>query len=199
VTQTFNVPAYWDRRYRDGRTSGAGSEGDEGSYKAKYVSEFIAEHDIVSVLDWGCGDGQVLRKMNLPEIGAPNYVVYTGVDVSSTIIKQMRREFPFREFYEPDYVVARGFTAELALSMDVLFHFPDDADFNEYVANLFGSATRYVIIYSTNYALGRTSRHVMRREFTPYVARHYPEWNIINIETPLGPEMASFFVYEKEA
>lgn len=196
-TKLFDVPKYWDRRYRDGRSSGAGSEGDEGTYKARYVADFVAEHGVSSILDWGCGDGQVLRKMNLPELGSPNYVTYTGVDVSPAILKRMRQEFYSREFYEPDYVVTQGFKAELALSLDVLFHFPDDSDYHEYLANLFGSSWRFVIIYSTNYAIGRTSRHVMRREFTPDVAEHYPEWDLVKIESPLKPELASFFVYER--
>lgn len=193
----YTPAGYWERRYRDGRTSGAGSEGDEGAYKAEYVSKFVAEHDVISVLDWGCGDGQVFRKMKLPEIGEHNYVTYTGIDVSETILKRMRREFPFREFYTPEYAAGRGFTADLALSMDVLFHLPDDADYFEYLDRLFGSSTRFVMIYSTNYAGGRTARHVFRREFTPDIAERFPDWELRTVETPLREGLASFFVYEK--
>lgn len=193
----YTPAGYWDRRYREGRTSGAGSEGDEGAYKAQYVSDFIREHDIMSVLDWGCGDGQVFRLMNLPTLGDSNYVVYTGVDVSSTILDRMRREFPFREFASPQQAVASGYTAELTLSMDVLFHLPDDGDYFEYLGQLFNSATRYVVIYSTNEPIGRTARHVFRRQFTPDIAERFPEWKLIREEPPLREGLASFFVYER--
>ena len=49
----YTPGGYWDRRYREGRTSGAGSEGEEGSYKARYVNDFIRAHQITSVIAWG--------------------------------------------------------------------------------------------------------------------------------------------------
>lgn len=193
----YTPAGYWDRRYREGRTSGAGSEGDEGAYKAAYVSKFVTDNDVMSILDWGCGDGQVLRKMDLPGLGDPEYVVYTGVDVSPTIVARMRREFPFLEFHAPEDAVNWGFSAELTLSMDVLFHLPDDIDYFGYLDQLFGSSTRFVVIYATNYAGGRTARHVFRREFTPDIAERFPDWKLTTVETSLREGLASFFVYEK--
>jgi 2-polyprenyl-3-methyl-5-hydroxy-6-metoxy-1,4-benzoquinol methylase len=197
VKTEFNVKSYWDRRYRDGRTSGAGSEGEEGTYKAKYVSEFISEHDVVSIIDWGVGDGQVLDQIQLPK-----HFVYYGVDVSETIINRARERFTssydFMTVDEFKRIIPSPRFA-MALSMDVLFHFPDDDDYCRYLANLFNSAMRYVVIYSTNYDGGRTSRHVMRREFTRDVKVLHPDWNLVTIERPMKPDLASFFVYEKAA
>lgn len=192
----YTPAGYWDRRYREGRTSGAGSEGDEGAYKAAYLSDFIAEHDVTSVVDWGCGDGQVLDLVDLHD------AQYIGVDVSRTIIDRMRNRFadagPRYLFHTADAfksVTWRPF--DLALSFDVLFHFPDEADYFAYLDNLFGSAEKYVMIYATNYAGGRTARHVFRREFTPDVAERFPDWELTTVETPLREGLASFFVYEK--
>jgi trans-aconitate methyltransferase len=197
VTHTFDVAAYWDRRYRDGRSSGAGSEGDEGRYKADYITRFCEENNITSVIDWGVGDGQVLELIQFPK-----HIAYLGVDVSPTIVKRARERFisPYRfmtvDEYHHTFPIERYNTA---LSLDVLFHFPDDNDYCRYLKNLFDSATRYVIIYSTNYDGGRTSRHVMRREFTRDVTVLHPEWKLIKIESPLRDGLASFFVYEKVA
>lgn len=193
----YTPQGYWDRRYREGRTSGAGSEGDEGAYKAAYVSDFIAKRDIVSVLDWGCGDGQVLRLMDLPALGDPNYVTYTGIDVSPTILDRMRKLFREREFGGPADAIEGDWTADLGLSMDVLFHLPDDDDYREYINRLFGHAMRFVVIYSTNYDGGRTARHVYRREFTRDIAEMLGNWELRIVETPLREGLASFFVYEK--
>lgn len=186
----YTPVGYWDRRYREGRSSGAGSEGNEGQYKADYVSDFIHNRKIKSVIDWGCGDGQVLKLMRLED------AAYMGVDVSRTVIDRMRKAFPELSFTGP--VAAHWKDAyELALSMDVLFHLPDEEDYSDYLIRLFGSATRYVIIYSTNYAGGRTARHVFRREFTPDIAERFPDWELTTVATPLREGLASFFVYEK--
>jgi methyltransferase family protein len=188
----YTPAGYWDRRYRDGRTSGAGSEGEEGAYKAQYVSDFIHEHSIASMIDWGCGDGQVLKLMDLHEAD------YLGIDVSPTVVQRMRIEFPELEFVSMPPEIG-AIPNELSISMDVLFHLPDDRDYFEYLNNLFGSAERFVIIYATNHATGRTARHVFRREFTPDVAERFPNWELKTIETPLHEGLASFFVYEKVA
>lgn len=187
----YTPAGYWERRYRDGRTSGAGSEGDEGAYKAAYVERFIIDNDVDSVIDWGCGDGQVLALIEL------NGARYTGIDVSDTIVKRMRERFPDRRFLSPTDAHHR-WSHELGLSMDVLFHLPDDADYFRYLDQLFGSSTRFVVIYSTNYAGGRTARHVFRREFTPDIAERFPDWELTTVETPLREGLASFFVYEKK-
>lgn len=186
----YTPASYWDRRYREGRTSGAGSEGNEGQYKADYVSDFIRNHGITSVIDWGCGDGQVLQLMRLED------ALYRGVDCSPTIVDRMQRKFPEHSFSTDD---VHQPTAELALSMDVLFHLPADHHYSAYLHDLFESARRFVIIYSTDYAGGRTARHVYRREFTPDVAERFPEWKLQIEEPPLREGLASFFVYEKVA
>lgn len=198
MKQVEYTPAgYWERRYRDGRTSGAGSEGDEGAYKAAYVSDFIADHGVKTVVDWGCGDGQVLAQIKLP--GQTQYI---GIDISPVMVARLRSD---ETFPGPRYLfhTVESFSTgtrtqfELALSMDVLFHFPDDVDYFSYLLHLFGSASKYVMIYSTNYAGGRTARHVFRREFTPDIAERFPDWELTTAETPLREGLASFFVYEK--
>lgn len=208
----FSVPAYWDRRYRDGRSSGAGSEGEEGRYKAEYISKFCAENDVKSVIDWGVGDGQVLELIRFPRD-----TTYIGLDVSPTIIKRVREKFtsPYEfttvdayvqtidelkkrvQATTPHKIEGHAMQYQLALSLDVLFHFPDDDDYARYLSNLFSSSYQYVVIYATNYAGGRTSRHVMRREFTRDVSLLHPEWELTIIESPLRDGLASFFVYEK--
>lgn len=193
----YTPAGYWERRYRDGRTSGAGSEGDEGAYKAAYVSDFIAEHAVKTIVDWGCGDGQVLTQIELPADAQ-----YIGVDISPLMVARMRSDQAFPGprylFHTIDsFSTGTRTRLELALSMDVLFHFPDDQDYGEYLMRLFQSAEKYVIIYSTDYAGGRTARHVFRREFTPDIAEQFPDWELTIAETPLREGLASFFVYEK--
>lgn len=187
----YTPAGYWERRYRDGRTSGAGSEGVEGQYKADYISDFIHNRGVNTVVDWGCGDGQVLNLIRLE--GAQ----YTGVDVSQTIVDRMRGKFPQYRFIGPSDDHNYEDAYRMSMSMDVLFHLPDDRDYFEYLDHLFNSATRHVVIYSTDEADGRTARHVFRRKFTADIAERFVDWELKTAEPPLHEGLASFFVYGK--
>lgn len=187
----YTPAGYWDRRYRDGRSSGAGSEGAEGAYKAAYVSDFIVRNNVATVVDWGCGDGQVLKRMKLPKTS------YTGVDVSQTIVDRMREKFPQYRFVGPSDDHNWEDAYRMSMSMDVLFHLPDDRDYFEYLDYLFNSATRHVVIYATNTQDGRTARHVFRRKFTDDIAERFLDWELKTAEPPIRDGLASFFVYGK--
>jgi len=189
---TYTPAGYWDRRYRDGRSSGAGSEGAEGAYKAAYISKFIADHQVQTVVDWGCGDGQVLELIKFPKGTS-----YTGVDVSQTIVERMTAKFPQHRFIGPSAAHNYEDAYRMSISMDVLFHLPDDRDYFDYLDHLFNSATRHVVIYATNTPDGRTARHVFRREFTPDIAERFLDWELKIEEPPLHEGLASFFVYGK--
>lgn len=180
----FNPASYWDRRYREGRDSGEGSRGIVGLSKAERVNREVVARDITSLADWGCGDGQVLRHLT-------PHVNYIGIDVSPTIINRLSLEFPDREFILADE--ADDIEVELSLSMDVLFHFPDDNDYHTYLDKVFTSATRLVLIYSTNHDGGLTARHVRRRQFTTDVRERYPEWGLT--EWPVSQTVAGFYAY----
>lgn len=162
----FDPRTYWDQRYASGRDSGEGSRGETGQAKAEFVNKVIGRRRVASLIDWGCGDGQVLAHLR-------EDVDYLGVDVSQVVLNKVRDRFPRRRFVHA--AMAGAQTADLALSMDVLFHFPDDADYHAYLDQLFGSAKRLVLIYSTDDdARGQTAPHVRRRKFTADVSELFP-------------------------
>src|SRR5688572_13218080 len=70
---------YWNKRYEGGGTSGAGSYGRLASFKADFLNNFVQEHDVGSVIEFGCGDGA--------QLGLAAYPKYIGLDVSPTAIK----------------------------------------------------------------------------------------------------------------
>ncbi len=186
----YTPSGYWERRYRDGRSSGAGSEGQTAIDKAEYVNHFIQSLDVESVIDWGVGDGTVLD-------GITRGVRYLGLDVSETIVDRLRRRYASAPLWDFEQVTehydAPYDLHELSLSMDVLFHLVDDRHYWAYLNNLFGHASRYVIIYSTNYGPERTARHVLRRRFTPDIASSFPDWELL--VSPKDPMVAGFYVY----
>lgn len=187
---SFSNEAYWDGRYRNGRSSGVGSEGAVAIAKADYVAALIEQCGVRSVIDWGCGDGVVLGHITAE-------MDYTGIDVSRTILEKVAASHPqhkFLHFSEYD-----GEMRDLGLSLDVLFHFPNDRAYQHYLMLLFGSSKRLVCIYATDDDRGLTAAHVRRRNFTRDVELLFPQWQLVYTSRKDGDPLdeAAFYVYEK--
>lgn len=101
----------------------------------------------------------------------------------------------------------QGERADLALSLDVIFHLVEDSVFESYMRRLFGSADRFVIIYSsdTDEQLQQSTPHIRHREFTKWVRENVPGWRLVDRianKYPLGANadegsFSTFWVYEK--
>jgi SAM-dependent methyltransferase len=188
---------HWERNYARGWTSGDGSYGAFGEAKADFLNTFVGEHAVQSVVELGCGDGNQLSMANYPR--------YLGLDVSPTAIELCTRRFagdPAKSFLLYDGVHftdnARFITADLALSLDVVYHLIEEPVFEIYMTHLFRASQRFVIIYSTNGILKDTAPHVRHRVFSTWVDRNCPEWRLASV-TPgpgTGPSRADYFVYE---
>lgn len=164
---------YWIQRYATGGNSGAGSYHRLAAFKAEVLNSFVASNEIGSVIEFGCGDGNQLQFAQYPH--------YTGFDISPTCIAKCRQLFagdPTKSFLElSEY---NGQTAELCLSLDVIYHLIEDDVFDDYMRRLFRSATRFVVIYSSNATetIAPPAPHVKHRKFSDWVDRNAPEWQL---------------------
>jgi len=183
---------YWEQRYADGGNSGEGSYGKFALLKAEIVNEFIASHNVDSIIEFGCGDGNQLTLAKYP--------CYTGFDVSETAICMCRQRFNSDStktfLLMQEY---RGEAAELALSLDVIYHLVEDRVFEDYMTTLFGAAERYVIIYSSDTDRNHwwASAHVKHRKFTSWISRVRSDWRLIDHRPSISGSMAAFYIYEK--
>jgi len=171
----FSSNKYWESRYRSGGNSGAGSYRHLAEFKAEVLNNFVAQNEVSNIVEFGCGDGN--------QLSLANYPTYLGVDVSDTAVEMCRRTFsedstkhfiPLTEYH--------GAQADLALSLDVLFHLVEDDVFDAYMRRLFAAARRFVIVYSSNTDNPHTSvgaSHVRHRHFTRWVERNEPEWRLV--------------------
>jgi hypothetical protein len=163
---------YWEGRYEMGGNSGAGSYGRLAEFKANFLNTFVEQHQIQSVIEYGCGDGAQLI--------LARYASYTGIDVSSKAVEMCRTRFAddtskrFLEWNE----LAPDSAADLSLSLDVIYHLVEDSTFEAYMRRLFASARRFVIVYSSNKEEDSVVKWVRHREFTRWVERHQPEWRL---------------------
>lgn len=177
---------YWEDRYRLGGESGDGSRGVNAEYKASVINRFITQHDIRSMIEFGCGDGIQLEMFNVP--------TYIGVDVSRTVIQQCRTRFSEdagkRFILSKDYA---GERADLSLSLDVIFHLVEDPVYNIYLDRLFAAAERYVLIYSTSADLQNTGvPHVRHRDVAADVRRLFPQFERMAAEEESLPPPVRF-------
>lgn len=145
---------YWDRRYRTGGRSGerrVSSRVLEARYRnrARLIHDFAPN---VSILDIGCGDGRQARWLG--------YSDYLGVDPSPEAVKLARAFNPGKRFEVLDDPEPR----DLHLSLSVIFHLIDEADYREHLRLLF-SARRYVAVDATDHdEIGAV--HVRHRRWT---------------------------------
>ncbi len=189
--------AFWERRYASGDSSGTGSYGERACGKADFLNAFVGRHAIASVIEFGCGDGNQLSLANYPE--------YVGLDVSKTAIQLCIRRFiddqtkSFFLYSESCFADnASLLSADLALSLDVVYHLTEDVVFDKHMKHLFGSARHYVIIYATNKPLRDDAPHVRHRNFSSWIDINKPEWRLTSVSkgSDSRPETPDFFVYE---
>jgi hypothetical protein len=187
-----NSAHYWDRRYRKGGNSGAGSYNRLARFKADFLNGFVEQYQISSVVEYGSGDGAQLKLARYPS--------YLGIDISATAVGMCREMFAgdtSKRFEQPD-AVTKGTMADLSLSLDVIYHLAEDSVFNAYMQQLFESARRFVIVYSSNTDQILPWKHVRHREFTSWVAQSKPGWRLQSTiknaypYDPADPEQTSF-------
>ncbi|MFZ0884179.1 MAG: class I SAM-dependent methyltransferase [Candidatus Acidiferrales bacterium] len=196
----FNSSSYWDSRYAKGGNSGNGSYGELAKFKAGVINDFVADNQITSVIEFGCGDGNQLSLAKYPR--------YVGIDVSPTALRRCQEHFhrdTTKTFLPYDEPAAYAERAELTLSLDVIYHLVEDEIYEKYMGHVFEAATRFVIVYSDNEEAPRDMIHVRHRKFSNWIEQHQPAWRLIRHipnKFPWDPEtqrgsFADFWIYEK--
>ena len=196
---------YWEQRYASGGNSGQGSYGRLAEFKAEVINNLVRESGVESVIEFGCGDGNQLELANYP--------VYVGLDVSEKAVAMCKKKFhddASKRFflYNPLCFddTAKEHKADLAISLDVIYHLVEDKVYDTYLKHLFGSAGKYVIVYASDKdEPGRFyERHVRHRNFTKDIAERFPNWALsqkIKNKYFAGEgfgetSLADFFIYE---
>ncbi|CAN5318973.1 hypothetical protein BH23BAC3_BH23BAC3_18000 [soil metagenome] len=195
-----NSKSYWKERYKTGGNSGKGSYNELAEFKAHILNQFVLKYKINTVMEFGCGDGNQLMHCNYP--------VYLGFDISPDAIARCQELFAGDD--SKTYKLMKeynGETADLTLSLDVIFHLTEDQIFTEYMHRLFDASQKYVIIYSSNTDANSITdgAHVKHRKFSKWVKRSKPEWKLlkhIHNRYPIEEDSrngspSDFFIYHR--
>jgi hypothetical protein len=156
----FDINAYWNSRYLNGGNSGKGSYNEEAQHKADLINQFIKDFSIKTVQEYGVGDGNNLKLYQ-------EFDTYCGYDISSIAISRCKEIFTDERYSFTNDKNGIDADAELALSLDVIFHQVNDDDYYDYLHMLFNDKHKYVMIYATNHERNdRVAPHVKHRYFT---------------------------------
>ncbi|WP_207797667.1 class I SAM-dependent methyltransferase [Leptospira haakeii] len=189
--------SYWESRYQEGGSSGAGSYNFLAEFKAEIINAFVQENKVQTIIEFGCGDGNQLKLAQYPK--------YIGFDISPSAISICRELF--KNDKNKNFKVLSDYSnekAELVLSLDVIYHLVEDEVFEQYIRNIFNASDKYVIIYSSDVDLPREF-HVRHRKFSKWIEEHIPEWNLEKHIPNRYPyhgnhwkgSLADFFIYRK--
>lgn len=193
---------YWINRYEIGGHSGDGSYNELADFKASILNAFVLNKGISSVIEFGCGDGN--------QLSLAHYKKYIGFDVSPNAISRCQNLFhndktkSFKLMKEYS-----GETAELTLSLDVIYHLVEDAVFFDYMNKLFDASERFVAIYSSDKdeKIDPVAAHVRHRNFSKWIKNNKTDWKFLehipnkypfNGDTKSG-SFADFYFYEKRS
>ena len=199
--RNLNSVTFWEGIYASGQNSGSGSYGQLGQFKAEVLNDLVVRYDVRSAAELGCGDGEILSKVAYPE--------YVGLDTSATAVNSCKIRFAGDS--SKRFVVYRpgsdpGIVADLALSIDVIYHLLEDSSFEDYMSTLFRMSTRLVVIYSSNVDdVGADCWEVRHRQFTTWVEANASGWHLLeripqrypyNPRSASGTSWSDFFVFE---
>jgi hypothetical protein len=189
---------YWEKRYQDGGNSGAGSYGDIARFKAEYLNRFVLEHEVSSVVEFGCGDGAQLSRAEYPR--------YVGLDVARSAVEHCSGRFAGDTsksfiFYDPAFFHNNGaIKGDLAVSLDVVLHLVEDTVLETYLSHLFGAAERFVIFFTENTDRRDGAKHVRFRTLASWAHLIPAGWEMVGrFENPLKEldnTLADFVLFE---
>jgi SAM-dependent methyltransferase len=111
----------WGRNAAGEGFSGAGSSEKATALYREFLTQFMKEHGVTSVVDAGCGDWTFSQLVDWTGID------YKGYDIVGSVIEQDKQKFakPNIQFFQADIIEADLPPADLLISKHVLQHLPN--------------------------------------------------------------------------
>ena len=171
-------------------------------FKAEIINGFMEENAAQSVIEFGCGDGNQLSLMAYPR--------YLGLDVAPGAIELCSHRF--RDDFTKSFILldpkhfkpGLGLSADLTLSLDVIFHLVELETYETHLRQLFATSNKWVIIYGYDSDVFFPEPYSYPRRFTKWIDINIPNWKLLKViknKFPLGSSGESswsdFYVYEK--
>ena len=195
---------FWIQVYKTGGNSGPGSYGELANFKAKVLNSFVQKHKIASVIEFGCGDGN--------QLSLAQYKSYIGLDIAPGAISLCMDRFSTDDsksfiLFQPEYFKLGGsITADLSISLDVIYHLVELEKYELHLRQLIESSKKWVIIYGNNSDSFFPEPYSKPREFTSWIEKNLQDWSLATIvqnEYPINSgatsSWADFYIFRKRS
>ena len=187
MKQTSSYKEYWEERYLHGINSGGGSYGELAEFKAEIINSFIETHNIKSVIEFGCGDGNNLALYKIQS--------YVGYDISQKAIDICKQKFWYDAgktfgMYSTNAFIA-NYQFDLVLCVDVLYHVIEDTDYLILLKDIFRSTNKFVILYTSNHYEPYIKGHIKHRNILKDLAVYQKFFKVIKVIQNRFPEKSS--------
>ena len=155
----------WEDLYAKGGYDGVGSGPGsllKNNYKLiNWLTEFIKNKNINTILDLGCGDMQWM-----PEVITNTSITYTGVDSVSNLISNHKTKYPNSEFVCRDIISynLENQKYDLIFVKDVLQHLNNNR-MKEFIDNIVESNTIHSIIIVPHNVNSDTERYLIKNKY----------------------------------
>jgi hypothetical protein len=133
-------------------------------------------------------DGNQARQFHFPS--------YTGLDVSITPIEkcsEVCKNDPAKRFLISDKNTTK-LQAELAISLDVIYHLIEEEVYEINMNQLFRSAAKYVIIYAWDVESDK-EYHVKHRKFSEWIKENVAEFKLV--DKIKSSTFSDFYLYQR--
>lgn len=173
--EKFDYKRYWEKRYKAGGSSGAGSYGAHAEWKASVINRLVNQRGLASAVEVGCGDGAQLEKYSFGR--------YTGVDISATAVKLCEERFAGDES-KRFMVVTPGEhidleRADLVICVEVLMHVIDEDDFRWTLEEVFRLSKGFVVLLNPLGAIrDKKSPHEKNRNLLMHLIPFFPDFTV---------------------
>ncbi len=144
ITHSFSE-IYRENRWAAG--SGTGSKPENAVEYIAFISRFLRQNGVQSVVDFGCGDWQFSRFIDWSGIH------YTGIDLVQTVIGRNTKEFSAQNItFKCTSDIAKIPNADLLISKDVFQHLPNEAVLH--YLSIFKQKFKWLLITNDDYPEG---------------------------------------------
>ena len=124
---------YWEQRYAAGKTSGLQSHRE---WEHSIIDPYLTK--LSTVLDVGCGDLAFWQDYKLP-------FLYTGIDISPTIITKNRKQHPDMTFICGDINTLELQKYDIVLCLNVIYHLMQD-DIQPLIQKIYDAGTYHIFL-----------------------------------------------------
>lgn len=142
----FDNRMFWNFRYSQfpDLGSGLGSRGENLIYKRQILNTVLGQYEFDSLLDIGCGDQMVTEHIRDD--------CYTGVDISSEVIRKNQLKYPRRKYYCGDFIELDLGEHDISVCFDVLIHLPAVEQYRQAVKKIVDCTNRIGIVSGFEHA-----------------------------------------------